>query len=140
MDDIVVNKAAMIERCVRRIGEEYGGDDSSLTGNLTKQDSIILNLQRACEAAIDLAMHLVAARRLGVPQETREAFDLLVAGAGLDAGLGNRLAGMVGFRNVAVYDYRILDLAIVSSIIRDRLGDLSTFTRWAISQTSSQSS
>ena len=63
-----------------------------------------------------------------------------MAGASLDAGLGERLAGMVGFRNVAVHDYRTLDLAIVGSIIRDRLGDLSTFTRWAISQTSSQSS
>jgi uncharacterized protein YutE (UPF0331/DUF86 family) len=140
VDDIVINKAAIIERCLARVHAEHGGDDPVLLENITKQDSIILNLQRACEAAIDLAMHLVAARRLGVPQETREAFDLLVAGAGLDAGLGNRLAGMVGFRNVAVYDYRILDLAIVSSIIRDRLGDLSTFTRWAISQTSSQSS
>jgi uncharacterized protein YutE (UPF0331/DUF86 family) len=140
VDDIVINKAAIIERCLARVHAEHGGDDPVLLENITKQDSIILNLQRACEATIDLAMHLVAARRLGVPQETREAFDLLVAGAGLDAGLGNRLAGMVGFRNVAVYDYRILDLAIVSSIIRDRLGDLSTFTRWAISQTSSQSS
>jgi uncharacterized protein YutE (UPF0331/DUF86 family) len=134
VDDVVINKAAIIERCLARVHAEHGGDDRILHENITKQDSIILNLQRACEAAIGLAMHLVALSRLGVPQESREAFDLLVGGAGLDAGLGERLAGMVGFRNVAVHDYRHLDLAIVSSIIRDRLGDLSALTRWAIAQ------
>jgi uncharacterized protein YutE (UPF0331/DUF86 family) len=137
VDDVVINKAAIIERCLARIRAEHGGDDRVLRDSITKQDSIILNLQRACEAAIDLAMHLVAAGRLGVPQESREAFDLLVAGASLDSALGERLAGMVGFRNVAVHDYRALDLAIVSSIIRDRLDELSTFARWAISQTGS---
>ena len=134
VDDVVLNKAAIIERCLARVRAEHGGDDRVLHENITKQDSVILNLQRACKAAIDLAMHLVAARRLGIPQESREAFDLLVTGAALDSGLGERLAGMVGFRNVAVHDYRRLDLAIVSSIIRHRLDDFTTFTAWAIAE------
>ena len=134
VDDVVLNKAAIIERCLARVRAEHGGDDRVLHENITKQDSVILNLQRACKAAIDLAMHLVAARRLGIPQESREAFDLLVTGAALDPALGERLAGMVGFRNVAVHDYRRLDLAIVSSIIRHRLDDFTTFTAWAIAE------
>jgi uncharacterized protein YutE (UPF0331/DUF86 family) len=135
VDDVVLNKAAIIERCVARVRAEHGGDDGNLSDDITKQDSIILNLQSACEAAIDLAMHLVAVERLGVPQESREAFDLLVAGSGLDRGLGERLAGMVGFRNVAVHDYRRLDLAIVASIIRERLDDLTALSKWAIRHT-----
>src|SRR5690606_5251310 len=75
-DDVVLNKAAIIERCVARVREEYADDPRNLTDNITRQDSIILNLQRACEAAIDLAMHVVRRRRLGVPQETRDAFRL----------------------------------------------------------------
>jgi uncharacterized protein YutE (UPF0331/DUF86 family) len=134
VDDVLLNKAAIIERCLVRVRAEHDGDDRVLYENITKQDSIILNLQRACEAAIDLAMHLVAARRLGIPQESREAFDLLVTGAALDPALGERLAGMEGFRNVAVHDYRRLDLAIVSSIIRHRLDDFTAFTVWAIAE------
>ena len=132
MDDIVVNKAAMIERCVRRIGEEYGGDDANLTGNLTKQDSIILNLQRACEAAIDLAMHLVRVHRLGVPQDSREGFDLLRDAGFIEAELADRLRAMVGFRNLAVHDYRALDLVIVRSIISNRLADFLGFSELAV--------
>jgi uncharacterized protein YutE (UPF0331/DUF86 family) len=79
VDDVVLNKAASIERAIRRARDEYAGDPANLTGNLTKQDAIVLNLQRACEAAIDLAMVLVARGRLGVPQTSRDAFDLLAA-------------------------------------------------------------
>lgn len=132
MDDVVVNKAAIIERCLRRVREEYAGDDRNLRDNMTRQDSIILNLQRACEAAIDLAMHLVRAHRLGVPQESREAFEMLAGAALVDRELAVRLQRMVGFRNVAVQDYRSLDLDIVRSIIQDRLDDFLAFTAIAL--------
>ena len=38
-DDVIVNKAGSIERCLRRITEEYGGDRSNLFDNQTKQDA-----------------------------------------------------------------------------------------------------
>ncbi len=90
-DDVLLNKAAAIERAVRRAREEYGGDQANLLANQTRQDAIILNLQRACESAIDAAMHLVRFHRLGIPQETREAFDLLEEAGRLDPNLASRL-------------------------------------------------
>ena len=128
-DDVVLNKAAIIERCVARVREEYAGDVRNLTHNLTRQDSVILNLQRACEAAIDLAMHLVRERRLGIPQESRDAFDLLLQAGLIEPGLAGRLKRMVGFRNVAVHDYRKLDLQIVQKIVTEHLDDFLEFTR-----------
>lgn len=59
-DDVLLNKAAIIERCLQRIHEEYSGHESALETDYTRQDAIVLNLQRACEAAIDLAMHVSA--------------------------------------------------------------------------------
>ena len=91
-----------------------------------------MNLQRACEASIDLAMHLVRVTRAGLPQDTREAFDLLVAGGHLHADLAGRLKRMVGFRNVAVHDYQALNLAIVDTIVRERLDDLLAFAARAV--------
>ena len=132
MDDVVLNKAAIIERCVRRVRDVYADDPSNLTTDLTRQDSIVLNLQRACEAAIDLAMHLVRRYQLGIPQESRDAFDLLVTSGRLDADLGERLKRMVGFRNVAVHDYTRLNLDIVRSIIEHRLDELLAFSAVAI--------
>ncbi len=67
--DFILNKVSIIERCIRRIYEEYGQNPNNLE-NHTKQDSIILNLQRASEASISLAMHIVAEKKLGLPHNT----------------------------------------------------------------------
>ena len=50
-NDVILNKISVIERCIKRIHEEYENNPKNLE-NYTKQDSIILNLQRACEASI----------------------------------------------------------------------------------------
>jgi uncharacterized protein YutE (UPF0331/DUF86 family) len=128
MDDVVVNKAATIERCILRAREVYAGDPANLTADLTRQDSIVLNLQRACEASIDLAMHLVRKHRLGVPQDSREAFELLMVDGRLEPPLGTSLKGMVGFRSVAVHDYTRLNLDIVQVIVESRADDLLAFS------------
>jgi hypothetical protein len=50
-DDVLINKAAAIERAIHRVREVFAGDTRNLVSDQTKQDAIILNLQRACEAA-----------------------------------------------------------------------------------------
>jgi uncharacterized protein YutE (UPF0331/DUF86 family) len=126
-DDVLINKAAAIERAVHRVREVFGGDTRNLVSDQTRQDAIILNLQRACESSIDAAMHLVRVHRLGIPQETREAFELLERARLLDAPLADRLKKMVGFRNVAIHDYQKLSLDIVQRIITDHLDDFTSF-------------
>ncbi len=130
-DDVALNKAATIERCVGRVREEHAGDDANLTENLTRQDSIVLNLQRACEASIDLAMHLVRVHKLGIPQATRDAFRLLAGAGKLDGELAAKMERMVGFRNVAVHDYQRLNVEIVAAIVAKHLPDLLAFAAWA---------
>lgn len=126
--DIIINKVQIIERCIKRINEEYENDPESLK-NFTKQDSIILNIQRACEASIDLAMHVVSEKKLGVPQSSREVFDLLCKDKLIDEDLAKRLKAMVGFRNIAVHDYQNLNLTVVEKIIEKHLQDLKAFAR-----------
>lgn len=125
-DDVLLNKAAAIERSVRRVREEHAGDDGNLE-NQTRQDAIVLNLQRACESCIDAAMHLVRIRRLGIPQETREAFELLESAGLIEPALSERMKKMVGFRNIAIHEYQKLNLDIVRRIVGERLGDFLEF-------------
>ena len=69
VNDVILNKIASIERCIKRINEVYASNPSNLD-DYTKQDSIILNIQRACECSIDLAMHIVSEKKLGIPQNS----------------------------------------------------------------------
>ena len=128
-DDVLLNKAASIERCLERIAEEYRGKEVELSSDYTKQDSIILNLQRACEAAIDAAMHQVRLNKLGVPQESRDAFRMMEEANLLPRELSASMQAMVGFRNVAVHNYQKLNLAIVQAILDGRLGDFQEFAK-----------
>jgi uncharacterized protein YutE (UPF0331/DUF86 family) len=73
-------------------------------------------------------MHLVQVHSLGLPQESRDAFTLLVEAGYLDAELGERLKKMVGFRNVAVHEYQRLNLDTVKGILDNRLGDFYLYT------------
>ena len=64
VSDVILNKITVIERCYARIKDVYADDPDNLT-DFTKQDSIVLNIQRACEACIDLAMHVSAEKKFG---------------------------------------------------------------------------
>ncbi len=129
MDDVVINKAAIIERCIRRILEEYNGKETVWRENFTVQDSIILNLQRACEASIDLANLVVKKRKLGVPQNSRDSFDLLTKAAIIPEPLTVAMKHMVGFRNLAVYEYQSLNLDVIESIILYNLKDFEAYIK-----------
>ncbi|MDD5296464.1 MAG: DUF86 domain-containing protein [Rhodocyclaceae bacterium] len=122
-DDVLLNKAATIERCVKRAREEYTRDPASFAVDLTRQDAAILNIQRACEAALDMGQHLIRRERLGIPQGARDVFALLARGDWIDAGLAAALKRMVGFRNIAIHDYQSLQLPITVAIIQGHLDD-----------------
>jgi uncharacterized protein YutE (UPF0331/DUF86 family) len=126
-DDVLLNKVAIIERCLTRIEEEYWGHEDELEDNFTRQDAIVLNLLRSCEAAIDLAMHVVRLQRLGLPQSSREAFGLLEQAGLVSASLSQRMQSMVGFRNIAVHDYQALSLEVVRAILEQHLEDFRQF-------------
>lgn len=128
IDDIVLNKTEIIKRCIRRVTEEYAHNPQNLE-NFTKQDSITLNIQRACEAAIDLGMHVIAERDLGIPQASRDTFDILQSNKIIGSEMSERLKAMIGFRNIAVvHDYQKLNLKIVQAIIENHLEDLICFS------------
>lgn len=131
-DDIILNKAQTIEDCIRRVHEEYAGDPDNLRKNQTKQDAILLNLERACQAAIDIGMRIVRLKKLGIPKESREVFDVLLAKGFISDVLCRKMHGLVSFRNTAIHNYKKLDLAIVEAVITKHLSDLQELSRIAL--------
>lgn len=131
MSDVILNKISVIERCINRINQEYDNNPENLR-NYTKQDSIILNIQRACKASIDLAMNVISEKKLGIPQNSRDAFEFLFHNNIIDEELSGNLKSMVGFRNIAVHDYQTVNLNIVKEIIENHIYDLKKFANQMI--------
>ncbi|OQR32778.1 toxin-antitoxin antitoxin component [Pseudomonas sp. Bc-h] len=133
-DDLLIIKAASIKRCVVRAREEYDKAPSTFATDLTRQDAAILNILRACAAALDMGQHLIRRERLGVPQSARDVFELLCRGGWLEASLLTTMKNMVGFRNIAVHEYQTLQLPITVAIITQHLGDFLRFSSFVLTR------
>lgn len=125
---VILSKYESIEKCINRINEEYEGNCENLY-DYRRLDAIVLNLQRVCELVIDIAMYIVSTKKLGLPQSKKEAFELLMKNNYIDAETLKKMKGMIGFRNIAIHDYKEIDEEILQNIIENHLSDLLEFAR-----------
>ena len=132
VDDVLIQKLASIDRCLTSV-RRYVADDLGRLQDPMVLDAVVLNLQRACELAIDAACREVSRRRLGVPTDSADAFTMLERESILSAPVADRMRRMVGFRNVAVHEYRRLDPAVVRTVVEHRLGDFEALCRELVS-------
>ena len=127
MNDVSAGKVRNIRDCVHRLRAVDPGTLEAIEENQLVQESLVLNVQRACQAAIDLATHLVQTAQLGPPNDSRDAFRRLESAGKLPHPLSERLQAMVGFRNIAAHRYHALDLRVLRAILDQRLDDLLAF-------------
>lgn len=132
-NDVILAKVSNIKKCLQRIKDKTNLDPSSLE-NIDIQDLFVLQLQRAIQAAIKIASHIVSDKNLGLASSSAENFELLATHNGLDKDLSKNLVKMVGFRNVAVHDYDNVDISILGSILTKHLKDLEDFCHYAMNR------
>ena len=133
-DKVLLHKAKVIERCVARARQEYAATEGHFSTDFTRQDAAVLNLQRACEAALDMAQRVISMQGWGIAETSRDLFALLQRNSVIDAAMAKTLTNMVGFRNLAVHDYEELNYNIVESIITKDCNDLLSFSEKMIKQ------
>ena len=124
--DVVFAKVAAVQRCLKRIRETTMLKPETLD-DIDKQDIFILNLQRAVQAVIDLATHIVASEGLGLSDTIRGNFKLLQDAGIISKDIARKMESMVGFRNIAMHDYQTLNKDILKSILVNNLKDLENF-------------
>lgn len=125
---VILNKYEIVERCINRIDEEYENNSENLE-DYRRLDCIVLNLQRACEATIDIAMYIVSTRKLGIPQTKKEAFKKLEENNIISKDMSKNMQNMTGFRNIAIHDYKEINEEILKEVIEKHLNELLEFAR-----------
>lgn len=118
-NDVILAKIAIMKKCVATIEQIRDADVSEWM----RRDLWVLNLQRAVQAAIDLAHVVIARDGLGLPTDYGQSFDLLARHKIIDLPTAINLRRMVGFRNIAVHEYQEIDDRILQSIIEHHLDD-----------------
>jgi uncharacterized protein YutE (UPF0331/DUF86 family) len=125
--DLIAKKLTLIETCVREL--RTLSRPAEIPTDRLQERFAEHTLQVAIQAALDVASHIVSDERLGEPRTPRELMDLLERNGWLPSDLAVLMRRMVGFRNILVHGYEVVDVAVVKDVVEHRLDDLLRFVR-----------
>lgn len=125
--DLVLRRLADVERYLGELAEYRDLDIATYTREWKTQRIVERTLHLAIEACMDIADHIVADRRLPVPDTAVATFAVLAEAGVLEPELGRALGRMVGFRNILVHDYARLDPEILLRVLKVDVSDIERF-------------
>lgn len=82
---------------------------------------------------LDIATHLIADVDVPSPDNMGESFDALAKVGVLTEAMAMQMRKAVGFRNIAVHNYKEIDWAIVHIIARHHLDDFTGYAKAVVS-------
>jgi uncharacterized protein YutE (UPF0331/DUF86 family) len=115
--DLVRRRLSLLETYLEQLAPYRGIDQSAYEQDWRTQRVVERTQHLAIETCMDVADHIVADRRLRVPETGAESFEILAEAQLIPQELGEALALMVGFRNILVHDYARLDPSIVLRVL-----------------------
>lgn len=130
MDTLILEeKLESLRRCIARIENKRAESGQQLRADVDRKDILTLNLTRAVQLCVDMAMHIITESDEPVPQTMGEAFDALAHLGVIDGEFGDRMKAAVGFRDIAVHNYHTVNWDIVHAITHEGLHDFYHFAR-----------
>lgn len=126
---LIEEKLESLRRTLVRVAAKCPASEEALAGDADLQDIIVVNLTRAVQICVDVASHVLADSNEQPPETMGAAFDALASFGVLSPETAVRMKKAVGFRNIAVHNYRTLDWKIVHAICHNRLGDFTEFAQ-----------
>lgn len=118
MDEMFIfRKMESLGRCVGRIRSKRGFTQEELLRDHDLQDILSVNLQRAVQLSVDIAMHVLSNLSGTLPDTMGEAFIALHEHGVISDTTATALRSSVGLRNIAVHDYVAVNWQIVQDVV-----------------------
>ena len=127
--NLILSKASKVETCLKRIRKKTPEVLEQFLDDLDRQEIILFNLQMAIQNCIDIAAHIVSDQEMGVAGSTNEMFYMLQDNEYLDLNLTEKMVAAVGFRNLVVHEYEVVDLKRVYQFIQKDIFDLENYLK-----------
>jgi uncharacterized protein YutE (UPF0331/DUF86 family) len=124
---LVLEKLDTIVRCIERIRDKTPGSLADLNANIDNQDIIVLNLERAIQACVDIASHIVAYTNLPIPNTMAESFERLASANIISSSTALRMKKAVGLRDILVHEYQKVDWTILWEVVTNHSSDFHSF-------------
>ncbi|OGV37054.1 MAG: hypothetical protein A2X48_04380 [Lentisphaerae bacterium GWF2_49_21] len=126
---LIMNKIESLRRCIGRIREKTPETSAQLESDLDLQDIVTVNLERAVQASVDIAAHIIADIESPAPETMSEAFVIIEKKGFISKDVSARMQKAVAFRNIAVHAYQKMNWNIVHKIATEGIRDFVEFTR-----------
>jgi uncharacterized protein YutE (UPF0331/DUF86 family) len=118
MDEMLIfRKMESLGRCVDRIRSKRGFTHEELLRNYDLQDILSVNLQRAVQLSVDIALHMLSDLSGKLPDTMGQAFTSLHEHGIISDRTASALRSSVGLRNIAVHDYVAVNWQIVQDVV-----------------------
>lgn len=128
MNARIKDKIAELEKYLSELDPILPSDFEEYEQNLEKKAACERYFEKIIEAAVDLAFLVVKESGRPIPEEDKEAFDLLFKEKIISLATATRLKEAKGMRNLLAHEYGIVDDTIVfESITEEIRRDLKKF-------------
>jgi len=105
MDEVLIfRKMESLARCVDRILSKRGFTHEELLRNYDLQDILSVNIQRAVQLSVDIALHILSDLSGKLPETMGQTFIALHEHGVISDRTSNALRSSVGLHNVSVHD------------------------------------
>ncbi|MBI2150561.1 MAG: DUF86 domain-containing protein [Acidobacteria bacterium] len=128
--NVVLKRIGQIRKCVAQLESirRTHSKEQFLKNDLIKA-AAERNIQIAVQSVLDICNHVVADRKLEVPDEEKHAVRILASHKIIPLALAKTLGGMAGVRNILVHEYLEVDHGRLYTIMSRNLGDFGKFIR-----------
>ena len=124
---VIENKLSSVKRYLSILDNFKNYSKDSLENDLTIRGAVERYLYLASQSAIDLAETIISYKKLRKPTTMSESFYILGEEKLIDEKLVQKMAKLVGFRNIMAHDYERVDYNIVYDILQFKLKDIEEF-------------
>lgn len=126
---LIQEKIESLRRCIKRIETKRPEQFEELENNLDLQDILSVNLERAVQMCVDIAAHILSQTESEPPETMAKIFELLENKKIIRSSTALSMKKAVGFRNIAVHNYKKINWEIVYNICHQKINDFKTFAR-----------
>jgi uncharacterized protein YutE (UPF0331/DUF86 family) len=124
---LILRKLAELEEYLEQIREFSAVSMDEYSGDWKTQRIVERTLQMMIELCIDIAGHIISARKLRVPVSYADTFKSLADAGLITPYILDIMVKMAKFRNIVVHQYAGIDAEIVVLILRKHLDDFIVF-------------
>lgn len=126
---LLQEKADVVARCLGRVRSKAPNTLAELATDLDAQDIVVINLERAIQACVDMASHIIAYTALPPAATMADGFVCLKLAGIISNAICDRMVKATGLRNLLVHEYQRIDWSIVWQVITKHLNDPMDFSR-----------